>query len=132
MVRIAMIAIFAASLMMGNAFAQRVRPGGGDIHNDTGAPTMSTIPSIPTTPPQPDYRSDDSVPSIRGRAPSAGGNGGGLPPEAAHPVHGHCHDKWICSLGRFDSTDNYPVGSNVSGITVAGRWVPGPCVKRCE
>jgi hypothetical protein len=92
-----------------------------------GGITVAPIAPTPEVPP------DLSLPKMSppvSIAPSAGGGG---PPEqeshAAHP-HPHCDDKWVCGIDRYVATDSYQLNSQVTGIWVGGRWVPGPCIKQ--
>jgi hypothetical protein len=49
------------------------------------------------------------------------------------PAHGDCSAEWICGRIRLRANDNYPLGSNLSGLHAGGRWIDGPCrkEKRC-
>jgi|SRR6478752_7074797 hypothetical protein len=76
-------------------------------------------------------------------SPSAAGRSS-PPPESAiprersradhAPVHAGCNAEWVCGRVRLRANDNYPLGSNLSGLQGAGgRWIDGPCrkEKRC-
>src|SRR5262245_29596986 len=53
--------------------------------------------------------------------------------DRAAPRRAACGAEWVCGRTRLRANDGYPLGSNLQGLQVGGRWIDGTCrkEKRC-